>query len=115
MPNAQLPIQNPMSDPNLIQQPETEKNTATPLRCLIGSIISGGLAIAVYSLLNAIAIRFATNPIHSQNQLTIRISSAVRTLILGVFTLGAGVFAIVTLGLFALGVQLLIQQLRQKS
>ncbi|MBD2606139.1 DUF3082 domain-containing protein [Scytonema hofmannii FACHB-248] len=104
-----------MSDPNLIQQPETEKNTATPLRCLIGSIISGGLAIAVYSLLNAIAISFATNPIHSQNQLTIRISSAVRTLVLGVFSLGTGVFAMVTLGLFALGVQLLIQQLRQKS
>jgi hypothetical protein len=104
-----------MSDPNLIQQPETEKNSATPLRCLTGSIISGGLAIAVYSLLNAIAVSFATNPIHSQNQLTIRISSAVRTLVLGVFSLGTGVFAMVTLGLFALGVQLLIQQLRQKS
>ncbi|MBW4569212.1 MAG: DUF3082 domain-containing protein [Tolypothrix carrinoi HA7290-LM1] len=104
-----------MSDPNLIEQPETQKNTATPLRCLIGSIISGGLTIASYSLLNAIAISFATNPIHSQNQLTIRISSAVRTLVIGVFTLGTGVFAIVALGLFALGIQLLLQQFKQKS
>jgi Protein of unknown function (DUF3082) len=104
-----------MSDPNLIQQPETPKDSATPLRCLTGSIISGGLAIAVYSLLTAIATSFATNPIHSQKQLTIRIASAVRTLVLGVFTLGTGVFAIVALGLLALGVQLLLQQLRQKS
>lgn len=104
-----------MSDPNLIQQPETQKNSATPLRCLTGSTISGGLAIAVYSLLNAIASSFANNPIHSQNQLTIRIASAVRTLVLGVVTLGTGIFAIVALGLFALGVQLFLEQLRQKS
>jgi hypothetical protein len=104
-----------MSDPNLIQQSETQKNAATPLRSVTGSMISAGLAIASYSLLNAIAISFANNPIHSEKQLTIRIASAVRTLVLGVVTLGTAVFAIVALGLFALGVQLLLQQLKQKS
>ena len=82
----------------------------TPLRCVTGAIISSGLAYALYSLMIAIATTFANKPLHSQNVLVIKITSAVRTLVVGIVALGSGIFAIVAIGLIALGVQLLIQQ-----
>jgi hypothetical protein len=41
----------------------------------------------------------------------INIASAVRTLVVGIVALGAGIFGLVALGLFALSIQLLIQKL----
>jgi hypothetical protein len=100
-----------MNDQNIT--PTTTETTAsvaaTPLRCLIGAIISGGMGYAVYSLMIAIATTFAKKPIHSDNELVIKITSAVRTLVVGIVALGSGVFAIVAIGLFALGIQLLLQ------
>ncbi len=84
---------------------------ATPLRCIMGSTISGGFAFATYSLMIAIATTFANKPTHSDNQTVINIASAVRTLVVGIVALGAGIFGLVALGLFALSIQLLIQQL----
>ncbi|MEA5503333.1 DUF3082 domain-containing protein [Halotia wernerae UHCC 0503] len=101
-----------MNDPNLT--PQTETPTPVPpslLRCVTGAVISGGLSFAVYSLMIAIATNFATKPIHSDNLLTLRISSAVRTLVVGVFALGSGIFGIVAIGLLALAIQSIIQQL----
>jgi hypothetical protein len=66
------------------QTPAADSSTQveiTPLRCVTGSIISGGFA------------------------------SAVRTLVVGIVALGAGIFGLVALGLFALSIQLLIQKL----
>ncbi len=83
----------------------------TPLRCLTGAVISGGMTYALYSLMIAIATTFAHKPIHSDNQLVVKLASAVRTLVVGVAALGTGIFGLVTLGLLALGGQLLIQQL----
>jgi hypothetical protein len=57
----------------------------------------------------AIATTFASKPIHSDNQIVINIASAVRTLVVGVVALGMGIFSIVTIGLLALAIQLLIQ------
>ena len=81
----------------------------TPLRCITGATISGGLAFAMYSLMIAIATTFANKPIHSDNQIVINIASAVRTLVVGVVALGMGIFSIVAIGLLALAIQLLIQ------
>lgn len=81
----------------------------TPLRCITGATISGGLAFAMYSLMIAIATTFASKPIHSDNQIVINIASAVRTLVVGVVALGMGIFSIVAIGLLALAIQLLIQ------
>ena len=81
----------------------------TPLRCITGATISGGLAFAMYSLMIAIATTFASKPIHSDNQIVINIASAVRTLVVGVAALGMGIFSIVAIGLLALAIQLLIQ------
>ncbi|MFN6514162.1 MAG: DUF3082 domain-containing protein [Nostoc sp. CreGUA01] len=101
-----------MTDQNLTPKIDPQVQvTASPLRSIIGAVISGGMAFATYSLMIAIATNFATKPIHSINPLVIKITSAVRTLVVGVVALGSGVFGIVAIGLLALTVQLLVQQL----
>ncbi|MGD1873494.1 MAG: DUF3082 domain-containing protein [Mastigocoleus sp.] len=96
------------------KQPETQ-NQPTPIRCFTGSLVSGGLSYAAYSLMISIATTFANKPVHSDNPMVIQLSSLVRTLVVGVVALGAGVTGIVTLGLFALGIQLLFQQMTKKE
>lgn len=105
-----------MNDQKLTPQTDTKVQvSASPLRCLTGAVISGGMGFAVYSLMIAIATNFATKPIHSINPLVVKISSAVRTLVVGVVALGSGIFSIVAIGLLALGVQLLVQQLTKEK
>ena len=94
---------------------DTPKTPPSPVRCLIGSLISGGLAYALYLLTTSIAQSFAAKPIHSNNVLVLNITVAVRTLVVGVSMLATGVFALVTIGLVALAVQLFIQQLRNHN
>lgn len=101
-----------MTDPNSLPQPDTQAQVQTsPLRCVTGAIISGGLGYALYSLMIAIATSFANKPIHSDNQLVVRLTSAVRTLVVGLVALGSGIFFLVAVGLLALAVQLLVQKL----
>ncbi|MBD1862308.1 MULTISPECIES: DUF3082 domain-containing protein [Trichocoleus] len=84
-----------------------------PFRCLSGALISGSLAFAGYKLTMSIATTFAAKPIHSDNATVLNIASAVRTLVVGVVALGAGVFGFAALGLLALGVQVAIQRFSQ--
>ncbi|RCJ18388.1 hypothetical protein A6S26_29130 [Nostoc sp. ATCC 43529] len=101
-----------MSDQNLTPKTDAPVQvSASPLRSTIGAVISGGMAFAMYSLMIAIATNFATKPVHSLNPLVIKITSAVRTLVVGVVALGSGIFGIVAIGLLALTLQLLVQQL----
>ncbi|MGQ9869626.1 DUF3082 domain-containing protein [Leptodesmis sp.] len=86
----------------------------TPLRCLIGATLSGSFAFGMYLTTHAIALSFAMHKIQSTNLAVQRISAAVRTLVIGLTTLGMGVFSLATLGLLALAVQLTIRQFRQK-
>jgi hypothetical protein len=79
----------------------------------MGAVISGGMGFTLYAFMIAIATTFARKPIHSQQQIVIKIASAVRTLVVGTVALGTAIFAIVTLGLLALGIQLLFQQLNK--
>jgi len=65
--------------------------------------------------MSAIATSFAAKPLHSDNLIVLRISSAVRTLVLGIAALGSGVFAIVAIGLVALAIQLFFQQLVKRE
>lgn len=92
------------------QNPTQPTDTTTPLRCVIGAAVAGGLGYAAYSLMIAIATNFAKKPIHSDNQLVVNLTSAVRTLVVGIVALGSGIFSLIAIGLLALGVQLLIQQ-----
>ncbi|MDZ8029096.1 MAG: DUF3082 domain-containing protein [Nostoc sp. SerVER01] len=103
-----------MTDQNLTPKTDAQvEMTGSPLRSIIGSVISGGMAFALYSLMIAIATSFASKPVHSINPLVIKITSAVRTLVVGVVALGSGIFGIVAIGLLALTVQLLVQQLKK--
>ena len=99
------------------EQPATDKPTTPPtiLRCLVGAIISGAIAVALYLVTNGIAQTFATKPLQTDNVTAINISIAVRTLIVGLSTLGAGIFGLTALGLLALAVQILIQRLTQQT
>ena len=109
-----------MNNPKPTEKPATESSNSqptppTPLRCLSGAVISGGIGIALYSLTAAIASSFASKPIHSNNPAVINIASAVSTLVVGIVALGTGIFGVVTVGLVALALQLLLQQMTKRS
>jgi len=93
----------------------TEAKKPTPLRCLVGASISGSLGYALYLLTTSIAISFATKPIQSNNPFVINLSAAVRTLVVGVSTLATCLFAITTLGLILLAIQLVIQSFNKQE
>lgn len=83
----------------------------TPLRCLVGALISGALGTALYFLTVSIHSTFANKPLPSTNALAIKISIAVRTLVVGMSALGTTIFWMATLGLIALAIQLVIKQM----
>ena len=94
---------------------ESSDNKITPLRCFVGSIISGGLSFAIYLLFSSISETYAAKPLVMSSALALRISVAVRTLVTGVVALGASVFAFVAMGLFLLGIQLVVQSFKEGS
>lgn len=98
---------------NEISPVENVAEKVTPLRCLLGAFISGGLTYGMYSLTAAIIGTYGSKPIASKNQLAINIASAVRTLVMGVSTLATFIFAFVTVGLILLAIQLTFQGLRK--
>jgi hypothetical protein len=91
------------------------KNNVTSARCLLGSLISGGFALGLYHLTYAIATNFASHPVTSSKMIVVRISSAVRTLVIGVSALGTFIFGFVALGLIALALQLALQKKQPTS
>lgn len=86
-------------------QPSPDKAPVTLGRCLLGAIIAAALAIALYFLTASIAQTFAAKPPQTSSQLALKISLAVRTLVVGTTALGTGLFGFVSLGLIALGFQ----------
>ncbi|NES68549.1 MAG: DUF3082 domain-containing protein [Okeania sp. SIO2D1] len=103
-------MSNSPSPENLTTAEETRQITISPWHCLLGSVMAGGLAIVLYSLTSSVARTLASKPIPSSNITAINISVAVRTLVIGTCTLGTGIFALVSLGLIALMVQILWQK-----
>ncbi|MCS6815349.1 MAG: DUF3082 domain-containing protein [Cyanobacteria bacterium] len=81
-------------------------------RCLSGAAIAAVFALGLYGLTSAIAQAFASHPLPTTNVTAQNISVAVRTLVIGISTLGTGIFAITALGLLGLALQLIIQRLR---
>ncbi len=86
------------------------KTSATPLRCFTGALTSATLSVLAYRLTLSVAASFANKPIVSDNPVAVNISAAVRTLVMGMVALGAGVFGVAALGLTALGIQLLFKR-----
>ncbi len=86
-----------------------------PLQCLASSVISGGLATLAYLLMKSIAETFARKPIISDNVFVVNMSTAVRTLVVGVIAFAACMCAMVTVGLIALAIQTIIQGFTNKE
>ncbi|AUC61962.1 protein of unknown function DUF3082 [Cyanobacterium sp. HL-69] len=92
------------------EQSESIDKPITPPRCFVGGAISGALAIAAYLLTKSIVQTYAGIPISFDNPMAARIASTVRTLIMGITTMATFVFVMVTVGLFALGIQLIFKK-----
>ncbi|MBF2056896.1 MAG: DUF3082 domain-containing protein [Cyanobacterium sp. T60_A2020_053] len=90
-------------------QPEENQEEITPLRCFTGAGISGALAVGAYLLTKSVIQTYMDLPITFDNPMAVRIASTVRTLIMGITTMATFVFVMVTVGLTALGIQLMIR------
>jgi uncharacterized membrane protein (DUF373 family) len=84
-------------------------------KALLGSGMASGLAILMYRVLSSIALTFASKPVTSDNVTVVNLSAAVRTLVMGVFALGTGVFGIAAIGLLLLALQMLFYRLTGKG
>ncbi len=93
---------------------QSPKKKVTPLTCIFASTFSGAIAIAIYFLMSSIIETYSDKPIVSDNIFVLKITVAVRTLVIGVAALGTGVFGLVALGLFLLGIQIAVKDIRAK-
>ncbi len=103
-----------MSDhqPSTSAVTESPDKPVTPLRCLIGGAVALAIAVLLYQLTQSIAISFAAKPIHTDNLTVQRLSSAIRTLVVGMSAMGTGIFGLAAFGLLGLSIQLVIQRLK---
>ena len=105
----------PISTPASAGSEPLDQRQVSPLNTLSGAVLAGLMAVPISRLTTAIAQSFAAHPLHTTNQVTINISIAVRTLVVGMGTLATGVFALVALGLMGLTIQLLLQRFLRKG
>ncbi len=92
-----------------------DKAMPSPLQCVLGSLVAGGIALVMYGMTSSIALSFASKPLQYHNVTTANIAVAVRTLVVGMSALGTGVFGLAAVGLFGLGIQVLIGKAKQRS
>jgi len=114
VPPAESTIPTTAVSPTTPTTPEGVK-PLTPQRCILGSVIAGGLSYAMYLMTSSIAQSFAVHKVQSTSLIVQRISAAVRTLVVGMTTLGTGVFGLAAIGLFALAIQLIVQHRNQAA
>ena len=85
-----------ISVPNLSAEAQSSEDSGkqppTPLRCFTGAIAASTFSLLAYRLTISIAMSFANKPVTSSNPAVVNISAAVRTLVVGIVALGAGVF-----------------------
>jgi hypothetical protein len=87
------------------------KSLPSPFQCFTSSLVAGGMSAGMYMLTSNIATHFAAKPIDEQTStLAIRVAVTVRTLLVGITALGMAVFGIIGVSLFALGIQVLLNQ-----
>lgn len=103
------------SGDNSTRNSSPDLSSVNPFQVLMGGLLAGGFAIAMYSLTAAIAHTFANQNIYSDNRTALQISIAIRTLVIGGAALVTGVFTIASLGLLALTAQVLFIRLTHKN
>lgn len=95
-------------DPQTAATPEVETEPLpSPIRCWSGTLVAGGMSYVALLLTQNVVASFASKPA-TGNQLALQIASTVRTLVMGVFTMATGIFGIIAVGLFLLGVKSLL-------
>jgi hypothetical protein len=97
----------PTTEPTPMSKSTTSK--LTPLRCFTGALVAGTIAVLLYQATGGVAATFATHAVQSDNFIVMRMSAAVRTLVIGMFALATGVFGMAAIGLGGLGFQLLFK------
>ncbi len=90
--------------------PSSGDASLSPWRCFSGFLIAGPMAYALYRMTLSIAQTLADSPIKSNSAMAANIAVLVRTLVIGMVALATGIFALVALGLLALGIQLLLKR-----
>ncbi len=96
-------------------KPTTQPAMPSPLQCILGSLVAGVIACVLYGMTSSITLSFASKPLQYHNVTTANIAVAVRTLVVGLSALGTGVFGLAAMGLFGLGIQVLVEKARQRS
>jgi hypothetical protein len=96
--------------------PKTSETSTTTdsvnlFRCVSNAGIYAAIAFGLYNITHAISGKFAAKPIHSENFTVIQMSAAVRTLVVGVLTMGTVLFAFLAVGLIGLAIYVSIQRL----
>lgn len=89
---------------------QTVQDKITPMRCFSGSAISGVLGFAAYLLTKSVIVTYTTMPIKFNNPMAIRIATTVRTLMMGLTIMATFLFGMVTIGLIALGIKLILDE-----
>ncbi len=80
-------------------------------RCLTNAALFGAIAFGFYNMTQAIAHQFAAKPIHSDQYIVVQMSATVRTIVVGLMTMGTGVFSFLTFGLILLAIKLTFQKI----
>lgn len=93
---------------------EVTQTAISPWRCASSSVVAGAIATACYFMTSSIAQTFARSSIHSNNLTALKIASLVRTFVIGISSLATFTFALASLGLMALAVQILFRQLAKR-
>lgn len=99
----------------MTQATPPKKANPSVVSCLTGSLIAGIMSIATYAMTSQIAITFATKPMIQKTTMASNIATALRTLVLGSSALATGILGIMTIGLFALAIQVAFSKDRSRS
>jgi hypothetical protein len=113
-PTSSTPAPSPTASPTPSPTPGV-KPPPTVFDCLSGSAIASLITWLAYLLTVNTINNFTAKPFSSTNYVAVNIASAVRTLVMGMFSMGTVIFGIAALGLFALGIQTLIQGQRSQQ
>ncbi len=98
------------------ESPSTSKSNQTSVwRTLSGALLAAVFALPLAKMSRLIALSFAEHPFTSDNQFALKISVALRTLVVGLMTLATGIFCFAALGLVALSIQILWQNIRSTA
>ena len=97
--------------PDLKPDEISEEDLPSPLRCWSGTAVASSMSFAAFLITRKVVANFASKP-PTGNDLALQIGATVRTLVMGIFTMATGVFGLIAVGLFLLGVKSLLESLK---